>query len=338
MRENGDILFRYIEGLANAEEKAAVLAWLNESDEHKAEFIQLRMFYLKKREVELSSAARIKQAEFEFALRLERKKREKRKSTFRRIPLSVASAAAIALGAFFIWNINTPKTQPYFKQVASVVAHEKFVSVYASNGVKMVTLPDGTHVWLNKHSSIRYSTKIDPHLRQVAIKGEAYFDVVKNKHCPFIVSAGNVFIRVLGTRFNVRSSKSMNWVEAVLLSGRIELLNHQKKTLATLRPSTRAVVDDGNLSIQKNVDAEDYITWIKGLRILQDQTIEEVAKYLKSKYRVDVVLTEDSVMSGRYRCVIQQGQKLSDITRMLEYIAPIKCRISNDTLFIKSNH
>lgn len=337
MRENSDILFRYIEGQANAEEKAAILAWLKESDEHKVEFIQLRMLYLGKREAELSSSARITQAEFEFALRLEQKKHEKRKSTFRRISLSVASAAAIVFGAFFIWNVNTPSTRPRLAQTANIV-QEQIVTICANSSVKRLTLPDGTHVWLNKHSSIRYSTKIDPHLRQVAIKGEAYFDVVKNKHRPFIVSAGDVFIRVLGTRFNVRSSKSKNRVEAVLLSGKIELLNHQEKTLATLRPGTRAIVDDGNLSIQKDIDAEDYIAWVRGLRILHDQTMEEVAKYLKTKYRVDVVLTEDSAMNGRYRCVIQHGQKLGDVTRMLEYIAPVKCRVSNDTLYINSNH
>lgn len=337
MRENSNILFRYIEGHANAEEKAFVLAWLNESDEHKIEFIQFRMLYLKKREGELSSIASIKQHESEFASRLEQKKRENRKSIFKRISLSVASAAAIVLGVFFIWNINVPEKQHPIKQTASLVQKE-FVSVSAGNGVKKLTLPDGTHVWLNKHSSIRYSTQKDPHLRQVAIKGEAYFDVVKNKHCPFIVSAGDVYIRVLGTRFNVCSRKEKNWVEAVLLSGKIELLNHQKKTLATILPRTRAVVNDGNLSIQKNVDAESYISWVKGFRIFQDQTIEEVAKYLQAKYRIDVVLTEDSVKCGRYRCVIQQGQKLSDVMQMLEYIAPVKCRVSNDTLFINSNH
>ncbi len=147
--------------------------------------------------------------------------------------------------AIFIFGIITYiiYNQVYIdKEVVSGCGFNEVCVQYGSKS--LVTLPDGTKVWLNSGSKIIYPDKFSEANREVALVGEAFFDVTRNEHKPFIVKTDNLDIKVLGTRFNVKSYPGDDYIETVLISGSIELhkQNGPTEEHILLKPNQKAVV------------------------------------------------------------------------------------------------
>lgn len=334
MEDESRILHRYMIGEADEKDRAAIASWIQQSDSNKRQFIRLRRIYLNKRVAELSSLEMVEKAEKELMKRIEGRRQQDRREKLRLMVISVVSVAAILFGFVYIRSIqNTAVQSSHIIQSKNIKLRE-LVTVSTKNQLKTVVLPDGTRAWLNKHSSLSYYARNNDSIRKVTLEGEAYFDVVKSKHRPFIVSVGRTSIRVLGTRFNVRQNKLHGKIEAVLLSGKIELLDGHMRELAVLHPNSLAVVDKAGVVVQEDINAGDYIAWIKGVQVFQNQTIADIAVRIKERFDVKVILSGHLDPGRSYRCVFSEKQKLKDVAGMLEYIAPVQCSISNDTLYI----
>ena len=163
-------------------------------------------------------------------------------------------------------------------------------------GVYNLVLPDGTRVWLNAASTIRYPTTFAGAERIVSVRGEAYFEVAKNAQSPFHVrvsgpdSAEGLFdIRVLGTHFNVNAYADENLLKTTLLEGRIEFSGPAEKTI--LRPAEQVTADlsgAGKLHVIRLADADKTIAWKNGFFQFSQADIQTVMRQLSRWYDVNI--------------------------------------------------
>lgn len=168
------------------------------------------------------------------------------------------------------------------------------------SGVKsQLQLPDGTSVFLNSDTEIEYPSIFSGNERRVILKGEAFFNVVKDASHPFIVDAGKIGIEVKGTRFNVMNYAGEDKTEVVLAEGKVNLIEENEsnyKTLAEMKPGERAVFKrtEGRIQMQE-VNVDQYIGWIDGLLIFRDDPMAQVARTLERWYNVDITIENQEI-------------------------------------------
>ncbi|GAA3972163.1 FecR family protein [Mucilaginibacter dorajii] len=154
-------------------------------------------------------------------------------------------------------------------------------------GQYAVMLPDGTNVWLNSQSSLTYPVAFNGQERNVTLKGEAYFEVAKNKKHPFIVHTDNVKVKVLGTHFNVAAYTDDDEVKTTLLEGSVNL--SKGTSSAMLVPGQQGIVTaTGDNIITKTVNVNQAIAWKMGYFLFRENSIRDIMKQMARWYDVEV--------------------------------------------------
>lgn len=155
-------------------------------------------------------------------------------------------------------------------------------------GQYQVVLSDGTTVWLNAASSLKYPSTFTGAERHVELNGEAYFEVAKNKHFPFTVSAGKVNVRVLGTHFNISAYDDDPFNKTTLLEGSV-LLSKDNQQMALI-PGQQGIATDNNQQLElKTVNVEDAVAWKNGYFSFKKDNIQSVMRKIARWYDIDVV-------------------------------------------------
>lgn len=205
-----------------------------------------------------------------------------------------------------------------------------------------ILLSDGTKVWLNAGSKLIFPQKFSGKYRKVFLKGEAYFDVIKNKDVPFIVSTEDINVTVLGTEFNMRNNESDNELEVTLVEGLVSLKENKAMSFMSkevkLKPYQKATFNksDRNTTVESNVDVSYYISWKEGMLEFNRESILNVFKKLSEFYHVDFV-TESSVetnkkISGK----LDLKDSLEEVMKVVSDAAPITFRINGDKVTVNS--
>ncbi len=154
-------------------------------------------------------------------------------------------------------------------------------------GQYQLTLADGTVVWLNAGSSLKYPTTFTGKERKVELTGEAYFEVAKNREQPFSVALNGMKVEVLGTHFNVMAYNDENTIETTLLEGSVKLTRDGSSTM--LIPNQKGVLNSGASNFQVHaVNAENVIAWKNGFFKFDDENIETIMRRVARWYDVDV--------------------------------------------------
>lgn len=159
-------------------------------------------------------------------------------------------------------------------------------------GQYQVTLADGTKVWLNAASSIRFPAAFAGTERRVEITGEAYFEVAKNASMPFIVKANSAEIKVLGTHFNVNAYTDEPIIKTTLLEGSVKVSSSGEEAgqpAKYLKPGQQAGIDwQGKISILQNADTEEAVAWKNGRFQFKSTDIQSILRQISRWYVVDV--------------------------------------------------
>lgn len=188
-----------------------------------------------------------------------------------------------------------------------------------------IELADGTHVWLNAGSSITYPVAFVEKERAVKLIGEGYFEVAQNKEQPFIVNAGEMKIRVLGTHFNVNAYQDEADIKATLLEGKVDVSSFGKTVVlepgqqADLRvePSNNTPAKSGFiLKTIDNIDIDQVMAWKNGFFALQDASLKEVMLQISRWYDVEVVY-EGKIEPRKFGGGIARDAPLNDILKIL---------------------
>lgn len=188
-------------------------------------------------------------------------------------------------------------------------------------GQYRVVLPDGSKVWLNSASSLRFPAAFTGPARQVELDGEAYFEVARKENKPFRVLAGGVKIAVLGTRFNIMSYANEGSVKTTLLEGSVEVSKGAASAL--LKPGQQASV---NNRIQiRQADPEEVLAWKNGEFYFNAADLKSIMRLLERWY--DVEADMDSMPDRRFNGVISRDVNLSQVLKMLELTSPVRFKI-----------
>ena len=210
------------------------------------------------------------------------------------------------------------------ERIDAAKGDEQFTEICVTHGSKLSTqLPDGTQVWLNSGSILRYPQSFSRRKRQVELLGEAYFDVAHDPSHPFIVNAGDIDLRVLGTRFNVMAYPDEDHVSATLEQGKVsvERKNDERKAswLCYLEPGEHAVYKKEKGTISKSLSRTDkYTSWKDGKLIFRNDPLEQVIERLERWYNTEIEIAGDHKLPKTpYTLTIED----ESITQVLEYLA-----------------
>lgn len=193
-----------------------------------------------------------------------------------------------------------------------------------------VALPDGSSVWLHPGSTIYFPSRFDGGVRQVKLVGEAYFQVRHDEARPFVVEAGGLRTRVLGTEFNVNTS-GRNGATVVLVSGsvRVEADGGGK----TLMPGTQAVAQKGGLVVMA-ADTEKYTNWRDGYFYFDNQPLDEILVELGRNYGITVECHDAALCATRLHFIARRDETLGGILGRLRELAPMSFQQRGNTLVV----
>lgn len=205
-----------------------------------------------------------------------------------------------------------------------------------------ILLSDGTKVWLNAGSKLVFPQKFSGKNRKVFLKGEAYFEVFKNKNFPFVVTTDKMNVTVLGTEFNMRDYDTDNEVEVVLVEGGVSLKENSVMSILgkeiKLNPNQKAVYNksDNKTSVESNVDVSYYISWKEGLLEFNRESIVTVFKRLSRFYNVSFVTESGVELTWKISGKLDLKESLEDVMKVVSDAAPITFQIDHDKVFVKS--
>lgn len=166
-----------------------------------------------------------------------------------------------------------------------------------------ITLPDGTQVSLNYDTRLVYTPKLySKDQRRVELNGEAYFDVAKNKDCPFFIDAKNLEVKVLGTKFNLLARNKHTSAELCLDEGHVQFTSLVNKEAVTMTAGDYAVLDyaTGHISITQKNELRDATAWKRNEMVFQDKALEDVIEELKDVYGVKFNLPNSALNQGGF--------------------------------------
>lgn len=253
--------------------------------------------------------------------------------------LTLADGSVVALdstgnGQITGGNTNIQQQGGVLKYGASASAAGFNTLTTPRGGQFRVVLPDGTAVWLNAATSLRYPTAFDGNERVVTLRGEAYFEVAKNTAKPFRVQIDeHTAVEVLGTHFNIHAYSDENQISTTLLEGKVMMTNSDASLRrVVLNPGQQAIVNNDQLSVSKQVNIDQVMAWKNGMFNFEGMDLPSVLRQLSRWYDVEIVY-EGKIPTRKFGGEMQRDLSLQQVLRILEKM-DVKCRIENGNRLI----
>ena len=211
--------------------------------------------------------------------------------------------------------------QPVFNKIAT-----------PRGGQYTITLPDGSRVWLNASSSLRYPASFNGVARTVELTGEAYFEVAKQAGQPFVVRVEEMEVKVLGTHFNVMAYADEAVVKTTLLEGAVEV---KKSGVAKkLKPGQGSSLhrSSGVLEVLPDVNTEEAVAWKNGYLQFEGSDIRSAMRQIARWYDVDVVYKGN--IPAHFRGIIPRNVPVSQVLKMLELTGEVHFEIGDRQIIV----
>ena len=236
---------------------------------------------------------------------------------FYRRALKLSAAAIILLlcgvsSLFFLWQSE--------RSASEMVEEYKEYVVEVPDGAKSkITFPDGSVVWLNAGSKVTYDSNFARESRNVGLTGEGYFEVSKNKELPFVVNTGKLTVKVLGTKFNLKSYEEDSEVKVTLKEGAVKVGDFLTDTApVVLKPNQRFTFKKMTQTIQvDSVDASHIENWRNGAMTFDKVPLEEIAKELRRLYNIPIRIESDKLKHIVYYSDFQENVSIEKVLEIL---------------------
>ncbi len=203
-------------------------------------------------------------------------------------------------------------------------------------GEYQIELSDGTRVWLNAESEITFPTRFTDSLREVRLRGEAYFEVRADAAHPFIVHTDLLSVRVLGTSFNLTTYDDDPTVETTLISGSLKVIRDQVETL--LRPGMQARLDKAsNTMTTHEVYAESYAAWAHRMFSFFNEPIPSICRKLARWYDVEIDASDPALKDILYSGMIERAETLNDIAELFSVTNELIFREREGRIIVEKN-
>lgn len=321
---NEEIMVRFLTGECTEEELRGVNTWLEESDENVRELFRIEEIYHLSKLSKTAGEAETGKAEKALFKRLE--KEETQRTKVRRMH-SWVRYAALFTGVFLIAGLGHYIYREY-SEVSNLVA------VTAQDEIKELTLPDGTKVWLNKHTTLKYPRTFSNKGRDIYMEGEAYFEVVRDQQRPFIVKSDAMQVRVLGTTFNLKSERMNHSAVATLVKGEIEVKGNRDEGMIVLSPGQMAELNGVTRRlVVKQVDTA-IEKWHTNEFDFNKADIFTVARTLENSYNVKIILSPAMDSSKTYSGPLKRKDSLEEMLKQVQNSIPIEYKIVGNSVFL----
>ncbi|MGQ1911378.1 FecR family protein [Marinifilum sp. RC60d5] len=198
-----------------------------------------------------------------------------------------------------------------------------------------LTLMDGTKVWLNSSSKLRYPSQFGSKIRKVELQGEAYFQVAKDSVHPFVVDLNKAQVKVLGTSFNVNAylDKIVTTLEEGIVEVSDELIGKQEKLI----PNEQFYINHTTGKFEKRtVDSKLFTAWKDGRFVFEDESLESIMSRLSRWYDVDVLFLDKSCKSLRFSGDLNRYEEINEILELIEITHKVKFTIKGRKLMVDS--
>ena len=197
-----------------------------------------------------------------------------------------------------------------------------------------LSLADGSKVWLNAASSLKYPTSFTGSERKVEITGEAYFEVAHNPAMPFVVSKGGTNIKVLGTHFNVNAYDDERSLNVTLLEGSVSVMANHSTQPKVIEPGAQARVDkNGSIQLDNSVDLNEVMAWKNGLFSFKAADIESIMRQVSRWYNVEVVFK--TPITEKFYAEVSKSTNVSSLLEMLQATKAVQFKIEGNTIVVE---
>ena len=204
------------------------------------------------------------------------------------------------------------------------------LEVEAPAGSKMnILLGDGTKVWLNHGSKLKYPYRFEGENRKVFLTGEAYFEVAHNAQIPFIVGTNRLDVKATGTAFNVSAYPEEDNIETTLVEGKVILYerNNDKEIKALVTGQCLKLISERNVYTLDSVNTEKYTAWKDGLLVFKNEGVEVVAKKLARWYNVDVEIANVKVKEFTFTATFMD-ETLPQVLELMTLATPVSYKLT----------
>jgi ferric-dicitrate binding protein FerR (iron transport regulator) len=315
------IMTRYLQGHITDEESVILENWKSEEAKNRLEFDDL---------VELWRQT----GTFHFPVKIDTDRalsEVHNESGIRQAP-TVRLSLAWQIAAILILSVLFSGLYTWFFSGGSAksVYYEEVQAAYGTR--TSIELPDGSSVFLNSGSSLRFSSQLAGQKeRRVELKGEGYFKVAKDAKRPFIVDMERLSVEALGTAFNVNAYEPDSHIEVLLTEGKVAVRAGTEKKSANemiLEPNQLAHYDVGANNLLKETVTEPakYISWTEGKMIFIDDPIQEVIKRMENWYNVDIRLKDKQLMNYRFTGTFV-NESLEEVLNILSLTSPLNFEV-----------
>jgi transmembrane sensor len=274
---NTDLIIKVLSGKATSEEKEQLKNWLEESDNNKKEYDNIALLWNKMDGIYDKTEFDLKKAKQSIHSKLLSRQQQNQRHV-RIYKYAVAAIIILLIGAGFIFYYTVNQRQS-----------EKIY--YSDNSVKEIVLPDGSHSWLNMHSSLSLAPDFSQKHREVALKGEAYFEVKHDDNSPFKVNTGETVTEVLGTSFNIRQDSVFDNVSIIVNTGKVAFYkSSDTKNKVILLPGNYAsFLSKEDLIKAGNNDDQNFLSWKTKVLKFYNTPIDQVCNELTRFYNKRVI-------------------------------------------------
>ncbi len=202
-------------------------------------------------------------------------------------------------------------------------------------GEYKMTLSDGTQVWLNSETEIRFPVYFSADKREVFLKGEAYFKVAHNAKKPFIANLDRGSIEVLGTEFNVCAYDDEQDMVTTLVNGSVKFTVGSDKKGQVLKPNQQVTYNKNtNESILKDVDTYPFIAWKEGKFYFKSMELDKILRQLERWYNFELFYKNEDLKHYKFRGVILKELSFNEALKIIEETTDIKFRIKGKTVTV----
>jgi ferric-dicitrate binding protein FerR (iron transport regulator) len=201
------------------------------------------------------------------------------------------------------------------------------------DAITKVSLPDGTIVWLNHSSTLKYPAVFQGDLRTVELTGEGYFEVAHNPKIPFIIKAGEIEVIARGTTFNIMAYPDEDKIEISLINGHVELQrttsDGKQVPLLKMKPTDLAIFQKFNNEISTRTICDDrYFSWKEGKLVFNKEPIGEVVKKLSRWFNCDIRVKDPELLDLTYTGTFV-NETLPQVMELLALVSPVRYSISD---------
>lgn len=349
-----ELIFRQLKNNLSPEEERELLEWYRESETNQKLYADYCVLF-KSREIESVKPYFERNKELawkHFARRLQNNRQMGGSIVSKILRYAAVILVAFSMGAATLWLL-----QPKPAELAQCIE-------IPLGSKSRITLPDGTKVWLNSGSTLTYQNDFGKNNRALTLDGEGCFDVTKNKELPFEVSSGDVKIKVLGTKFNMKSYSEDESTKVTLIEGS---LNVSTVTGAqggkTIVPNQQVVINKrSHQLVVKNVDAFNYAMWteakkeevtektivpdkklpdmivptttLRNILFFDEEPLNQIIRDLERAFNVSIELKEENIGKEKFYGDFRNEETIYDILKVITLNSDLKYEVEDNKIII----